>query len=204
MSTKSRQKLQPFHWVGIDVSKPFFDAAVLSVPDQQTGVPVRELPVKRFPRTHAGVKKFVAWLEETLPEETEVWETRIVMESTGKYSSALAVWLAEEPWSLCAAIVNPEPVAKFIQSLALGNTTDRLSAGALALFGAQRRPAPYVPLSTEEFELREAMRYRDFLVGQRTAMKNHDGEGAQGAKISTIQKRRARQLDAAHCVAPDQ
>ena len=56
-STKSRQKPQPFHWVGIDVSKPFFDAAVLSVPDWQTGVPVRELPVKRFPRTRAGAKK---------------------------------------------------------------------------------------------------------------------------------------------------
>ncbi|MDP7638165.1 MAG: hypothetical protein QGG73_00380 [Candidatus Hydrogenedentes bacterium] len=62
-STKSRQKPQPFHWVGIDVSKPFFDAAVLSVPDRQTGVPVRELPVKRFPRTRAGAKKFAARLE---------------------------------------------------------------------------------------------------------------------------------------------
>jgi hypothetical protein len=60
------------------------------------------------------------------------------MESTGKYSSALAVWLAEEPWPLRAAIVNPEPVVKFIQSLALGNTTDRLSAGALARSGALR------------------------------------------------------------------
>ena len=73
-----------------------------------------------------------------MPGETEVWETRVVMESTGKYSSALAVWLAEEPWPLCAAIVNPEPVVKFIQSLALGNTTDRLSAGALARSGALR------------------------------------------------------------------
>mgnify|MGYP004186243095 FL=1 len=75
-----------------------------------------------------------------MPGETEVWETRVVMESTGKYSSALAAWLAEEPWPLCAAIVNPEPVAKFLQSLTLGNTADRLSAGALALYGAQRRP----------------------------------------------------------------
>ena len=90
MSTKSRQKLQPFHWVGIDVSKPFFDAAVLSVPDQQTGVPGRELPVKRFPRTHDGVKKFVAWLEETLPEEAEVWETRDGVECDGKKSSEWA------------------------------------------------------------------------------------------------------------------
>jgi len=49
--------------VGIDVSKPFFDAAVLSVPDRQTGVPVRELPVKRFPRTRTGAKKFAVRLE---------------------------------------------------------------------------------------------------------------------------------------------
>ena len=50
-------------------------------------------------------------------------------------------------------------------------------------------------MSDEEFELRELMRYRDFLVGQRTAMKNHDGEEAQGRKICAMQTRRARQLD---------
>jgi hypothetical protein len=109
----------------------------------------------------------------------------------GKVFEPFAVWLAEELWPLCAAIVNPEPVAKFIQSLTLGNTADRPSAGALPLYGAQRRPALYEPLPDEEFELCELMRYGDFLVGQRTAMKNHDGEEAQGRKICAMQKWRA-------------
>lgn len=194
MNTKTRKKLQPFHWVGMDVSKPFFDAAVSSWEDQEVGAAVREFPAARFPRTKAGAEKFVTWLEEQLGEEIEVLETHVVMEATGKYSSALAVWLLETHRPLAAAIVNPEPVAKFIQSLALGNTTDRLSARALALYGVQRRPAPYEPLSKEEAELRELTRYRHFLVEQRTAMKNHDGEGAQSRTVLTMQDRRLNQI----------
>ncbi len=194
MSTKSRKKLQPFHWVGIDVSKPFFDAALLSWPDQEIGAPVREFPAARFRRTKAGAEEFVTWLEGLLGEEIEVPETRVVMEATGKYSSALAVWLLQCRRPLVAAIVNPQPVAKFIQSLALRNTTDRLSARALALYGAQRRPAPYQPLSKGEADLRELTRYRHFLVEQRTAMTNHAGERAHNKTVLKMQARRRRQI----------
>ncbi len=136
MSTKSRKKLQPFHWVGIDVSKPFFDAALLSWQDQEVGAPLRELPTERFRRTKAGAEQFMTWLEGLLGEEIEPLETHVVMEATGKYSSALAVWLLECRRPLAAAIVNPQPVANFIRSLALRNTTDALSARGLALYGA--------------------------------------------------------------------
>ncbi len=193
MSTTSRKKLQPLHWVGIDVSKPFFDAALLSWPDQETGIAVREFPAARFRRSKAGTEEFVTWLEGLLGEESEALETRVVMEATGKYSSALAVWLLECRRPLAAAIVNPQPVAKFIQSLALRNTTDELSARGLALYGAQRRPAPYEPLSKEEADLLELTRYRHFLVGQRTAMSNHDGEGAHSKVVLKVQARRRRQ-----------
>lgn len=194
MSTKLRRKLQPYHWVGMDVSKPFFDAALLSWPDQEVGVALREFPAARFARTRAGVERFLVWLEELLGEEIEALETRVVMESTGKYSSALAVWLLECRRPLAAAIVNPEPTARFIQSLALRNTTDRLSARALALFGAQRRPVPYEPLCEEEAELRELVRYRLFLVEQCTAMGNHDGEEAHVRAVLKMQARRHTQI----------
>ncbi len=194
MSTKSRKKLQPFHWVGIDVSKPFFDAALLSWQDQEVGAAVREFPAARFPRTRAGAEKFVTWLEGLLEEDIDALETRVVMEATGKYSSALAVWLLGTRRPLAAAIVNPQPVAKFIQSLALRNTTDRLSARGLALYGAQRRPAPYQPPSKGEAQLRELTRYRHFLVEQRTAMANHAGEGARTKVVLKMQARRHNQL----------
>ncbi len=139
-STKSRQKPQPFHWVGIDVSKPFFDAAVLSVPDRQTGVPVRELPVKRFPRTRAGAKKIcgaarinIARGDGSLGDPRGDGIDGKVFERIGRLARRRAL-------AVVRGDCESRTVAKFIQSLTLGNTADRLSAGALALYGAQRRP----------------------------------------------------------------
>ncbi len=195
MNTKSRKKLQPFHWVGIDVSKPFFDAALLSQADQEIGAAVREFPATRFPRTKAGVERFAMWLEGLLGEGIEALETRVVMEATGKYSSELAVWLLENRRSLATAIVNPQPVAHFIKSLALRNSTDRLAARALALYGAQRRPAPYEPPSKEEADLRELTRYRHFLVDECTAMKNHAGEKAHTQAVLRMQARRRNRIE---------
>lgn len=195
MNTKSRKKLQPFHWVGMDVSKPFFDAALLSQADQEIGAAVREFPALRFPRTKAGTEEFVTWLEGLLGEEIETLETRVVMEATGKYSSELAVWLLETRRPLAAAIVNPQPAAHFIQSLALRNTTDRLAARALALYGLQRRPAPYEPPSKEEAGLRELTRYRHFLVEECTAMKNHAGEKAHTQVVLRTQARRRNRIE---------
>ncbi len=195
MSTKTSKKLQPFHWVGMDVSKPYFDAALLSQADQEMGAALRDFPATRFPRTKAGVKEFVTWLEGLLGEGTEALETRVVMEATGKYLSALAVWLLESRRPLAAAIINPQPASHFIQSLALRNNTDRLAARALALYGAQRRPAPYEPLSKEEAGLRELTRYRHFLVEECTAMKNHAGEGAQTQAVLRMQARRRTRIE---------
>lgn len=195
MNTKSRERLHPFHWVGMDVSKPFFDAALLSRGDQEIGAAVREFPAARFPRTQAGAEQFVTWLEGLLGEEIETLETRVVMEATGKYSSELAVWLLESRRPIAAAIVNPQPAAHFIQSLALRNNTDRLAARALALYGAQRRPAPYERPSKEEAELRELTRYRHFLVEECTAMKNHAGDTAHTKAVLRMQARRRNRIE---------
>lgn len=139
MNAKSRKKLQPFHWVGMDVSKLYVDAAVLSRADQEGGAALREFPVTRFARTPAGVEGFATWLEACVGAGPEALETRVVMEATGKYSSELAVWLLEGRRPLAASIVNPQPAAHFIQSLALRNSTDRLGRTGP---GPLWRPAP--------------------------------------------------------------
>ena len=194
MNAKTRQKLQPYHWVGMDVSKTYFDAALLSWPDQETGSSLRTMPAKQFPRTKHGAARFVRWLEELLGLGIDAIETRLIMESTGKYSTALAQWLMEGQRPLGAAIVNPEPAAKFIQSLALRNTTDRLSAKGLALYGSQMRPAPTEALSEEEAALRELTRFRQSLVEERTAMKNLASEGACVPAVQAMQKRRIKDI----------
>ncbi len=74
------------HWVGLDVSKATFDAA-LAAPDQRfPSTPLRALPWKAFPRTREGVVAFLAWLDEQVPKR----KARVVITS-----NALIAVLAE-------------------------------------------------------------------------------------------------------------
>ena len=47
------------HWVGLDVSKKTFDAALAQSNQRFPSTPVRELPWKAFPRTRSGVAGFL-------------------------------------------------------------------------------------------------------------------------------------------------
>ena len=58
------------HWVGLDVSKATFDAALALWDQRFPSTPVRALPWRTFPRTREGV----AW--KTLrPGVQRVWKT---------------------------------------------------------------------------------------------------------------------------------
>jgi transposase len=120
---------------------------------------------------------------------------RAVMEATGAYSTQLAAWLTEAQPELRPAIANPKRTADFIQSLGLRNKTDRLDARALALYGMERRPAPYEPLRPERDQLRGLLRYRDALVQERVAENNRAKEPGHPAFVRALQKRRLSQLE---------
>ncbi len=51
------------YWVGLDVSKRTFDAALASPQQRFPSTPLRALPWKAFPRTRAGVVSFLAWMK---------------------------------------------------------------------------------------------------------------------------------------------
>jgi transposase len=169
------------HWVGLDVAKAGFDAALVRPGQRYPQTPMREIPFTSFQRTQEGVQALLTWLDELTDHSEEV---RVVMECTGGYSIELAGWLLEARRSLQPAIHHAQDTAHFIKSLGLRNKTDGMDARALALFGAERRPAPYEPLSSEREELRRLSRYRDLLVGDRVALKNHLDESA-GIKFVT-------------------
>jgi len=80
------------HWVGIDVSKATFDAAMAEPEQRFPSTPIRALPWEEFPRTRRGVVKFLAWLDALVPGEN----IRVVMEATGQYSIDLTAWLTEK------------------------------------------------------------------------------------------------------------
>lgn len=181
------------HWVGLDVSKRTFDAA-LALSDQRfPSTPLRALSWKAFPRTRVGVAAFLAWLDVQVPS-AERGSVRVVMEATGQYSVELTAWLLARRLSLGPAIENPAGTKAFIDSLNQRNKTDGLDARGLAFYGVERRPAPYEPLSKARQELRTLSRYRDTLVARRTALKNRLHEKSSSKVVARMQTRQLRQL----------
>jgi len=164
------------HWIGMDVAKSSFDAAVVRAGQHYDAATFRDVPVHTFARTRAGVKACLAWLRSALAEGVRPEHTRVCMEATGNYSTQLATWLLEISPGITPAIVNPHYTAAFIKSLGLRAKTDSLEARALAFYGAERQPVPYEPLSRAQAELRELSRSRDHLVRQEVALKNHAAE----------------------------
>ena len=181
------------YWIGIDVAKKSFDAALVRPGQHFPETPLRTVPGETFSRDPQGVEKLLAWMREQLKEAPEAPTVRVVMEATGVYSVELTAWLCEQCAMLAPAIVNPERTAAFIKSMGLRNKTDRLDARALAFYGAERKPAPYEPLTPEHRQLRELSRYRDALVAEKVAEGNREEQQPQAKLVRTLQARREQQ-----------
>lgn len=182
------------HWIGIDVAKDSFDAA-LALSDQRfPSTPLRDLPWKSFARTKAGTHELLKWIDDSIPEKQSK-DVRVVMEATGNYSVELAAWLIKDRHEYAPAIENPAQIKAFITSLAQRNKTDGLDARALAFYGVERRPAPYEPLSPERQELRALTRHRDTLVRDRASLKNRMKETNPSRLVRTMRKRQLKRFD---------
>lgn len=155
-------------WVGLDVAKQTFEAAVHPPWRPGEDVPLSSLSHHSFPRSCEGVDQLAAWLDGQALEG----EVRAVMEATGKYSVELAEWLSARRPALAPAIADPKAVSHYIRSLRSRNKTDRADAAALARFGADRAPAPWQPPVPEYAALREMSRQRTFIVEALVAAKN--------------------------------
>lgn len=185
----NRNDSQDTAWVGADVSKATFDVGLVGCDQHYPDTPLREIRTNSFERSPKGVEAFLDWLDRQDVEEQKV---RVVMEATGSYSSELAVWVLCVRPSLSPAIVNPYDTAAFIKNMGVRNKTDRLEARAPGLYGVERRPQPYEPLSPEHARLRSLSRYRDQLVRERTMMKNRMQESGACAFMKKSQNKRLR------------
>lgn len=183
------------YWMGIDVAKKTFDAALVCPGQHFPHTPLRAVPVETFSRDPQGVEKFLAWMRELLKDTPRTPTVRVAMEATGVYSIELSAWLCEQCAMLAPAIVNPEQTASFVKSMGLRNKTDRLDARALAFYGAERQPAPYEPLTTEHRQLRELSRYRDALIKEKVAEGNREEQPLHAKLVRTLQTRRERQRE---------
>ena len=149
----------PSTWLGIDVSKASFDAAV----------PVASgFAHARFPRDPAGARKCLDWALGHMQRGP----LACVMEATGGYSQQLARWLMDLQAGLHVAIAQPFQVSHFTRALGQRNKTDALDAVALARFGATFSPRAYRPMPAAYERLRALERERDALVRSATALEN--------------------------------
>ena len=135
---RSRNISTRTHWVGADVAKSTFDAALVRCDQHYPDTPLRAIPARTFERSSKGVQAFLSWLDAQGVDDTNV---RVVMEATGNYSTELAVWMLSQRQTLRPAIANPRHTSAFIKSMGLRNKTDRLEARALGFYGVERHPA---------------------------------------------------------------
>jgi len=186
-------------WSGWDVSKETFNAALWLPLEQGEARSMQEIPERQFARVAKGVREFLVWMDGLLAAYAQKHgrgapTVRAVMEATGKYSVELAAWVLAERPSLAPAIINPQRASHYARSLCLQNTTDRISARALARYGAERQPGAHEPLSKERAELRDSTRYRQTLVEQRVEERNRASEGSESPFVRAMQRERLGQL----------
>ena len=194
-SSFGERQMSVVHWVGLDVSKETFDAALVRMGQKFPSTPLCDVPARSFERSSEGVECFLGWLSALTENDAEQSRMRVVMEATGKYSIELAVWLLEQQPSLEPAIVCPSHTAAFIKSLGLRNKTDKLEARALAFYGVEREPVAYEPPTPEHAELQALSRYRDALVRERTAEGNRAKQGSASKPVRQMQAKRLRLLE---------
>lgn len=150
---------QPTYHAGVDVSKDKLDVFH----------PAWDAP-RVFANTAAGIRKL---LKAVAAEEGLV---HLVAEATGGYERELAAGCAAAGVTL--SVINPRQARDFARAKGLLAKTDAIDARLLAGFGRLMEPAPVVPPTPLQEELRAVVRRRGALVAQRVREKNQLGKTA--------------------------
>jgi transposase len=153
-------------FVGIDVSKDWFDAAWL-VDDQ--------VRCQKFAYTDEGIEQL---LEQTLVGAT------FVMEATGTYHARLALRLFEAERRV--SVVNPLVIKRYGQMKLLRVKTDLADAQLILNYGQSEAPPLWAPASEQVQELQQAHGWLNDLITERTRLLNRQQAHARRAKPSAF------------------
>lgn len=188
MTEKTNVEL-PFLWIGVDVSKKTFTAAV-KLPWEEKAVYPKDSA--EFENNRSGARSLCKWIG--VLEKAYGGPFGVAMEATGSYSLRLYNNLEKSRPGLHVAICNPLLVSYYMRSLGT-NKTDKADAAAIAAFAAHRRPARHVEPSKDQAELKRLSHDRSFLVESRTQYQNRlecernpSSRGWMNNVIATINK----------------
>jgi transposase len=137
------------YWLGVDLSKEKFHAAIASLDSSPSGW--ASLPNAEFENSPAGIDALCAW---TVQQGVFIQNLLgICVEATGRYAWAFVSQL--DGRLAPVSIVNPARPVAFAKSMGLRDKTDRVDACILALYGVAHKPNPTaVPTSLQQ-QLRE-------------------------------------------------
>lgn len=153
-------------FVGIDISKDWFDAAWLV--DSQ-------VRCQRFAYTNEGIDQLL--------EQAPAGAT-FVMEATGTYHAQLALRLFEAERRV--SVVNPLVIKRYGQMKLLRVKTDRADAKLILSYGQSEEPPLWTPASEQVQELQQAHGWLNDLITERTRLLNRQQAHARRAKPSTF------------------
>lgn len=152
----------PAFYLGIDISAETFCARLADA----DGNPL-DAASRSFANSAEGYAELLAFVSASGVQPSAV---HVVMEATGVYWEALALWLAEQGIRL--SVVNPLQIKSFAKTRLQRNKTDDLDAELIARFGATLKPQLWSPPEIEADELQIVMRQRDAYVGMLTQERN--------------------------------
>jgi transposase len=154
--------------VGIDVAKASLEVAVLDAHGQwQSG---------RFSNDASGFGRMQRWLVKRTSAALPA-SIHICLEATGRYSQALAHFLAGQGYVV--SVVNPARPQHYRQALGQQTKTDKSDAKLLAHFCATQEPEAWRPPSAAQQRLQELTRHLDTLKQAHTRIHNRLEAGPQ-------------------------
>lgn len=145
-------------FVGIDIAAKTFTA---------TWSPAGPARPCQFAQTTSGYESFDQQVRAGLPDPTTVL---VVMEATGSYWIALAVFLHDHGYHV--AVINPAQIANFSKSLTRRPKTDPHDSQLLRQFAQERQPSSWTPPPAVYHELRQRLVARDALMEMRQHARN--------------------------------
>lgn len=149
-----------FQFVGLDVAKDKFDAA-LNTPQIH----------RCFSSDEKGMNAFLEWLK---MHTSNAW---VCMEATGHYSELIAEYLIKH--SIRVSIINPLQIKNFARMKLTRNKNDIIDAKLIAEYGMKMEPREFRARPAEQKELKDLVKLLETLKTQNTQLKNqlHSTQG---------------------------
>lgn len=151
--------------LGVDVSKDTLDVALVALSASNRSCKIKG--TRKFKNNLSGFKALVCWLGKKAVDDCQL---QVAMEATGVYHENLAHYLND--LGLRVAIVLPNKVKAYGQSLNQTSKTDQIDAKLIARLAVERSLDDWVPANKSMLALRGLTRERQRLTRNRTACQN--------------------------------